>query len=653
MRRLAIALLLTAAVASAQAPSFDSSGNKLLNGSDYFRHVLYVSSGDAAGDVGNAYVLYGNITFDGNGNYTVTCQEFDTSNLVQQNYSTTGTYTISASGYGYLANPISTGDFIYGLVANGIFVGSSTENKNDYSDLFIAAPAASSATATSVFQGNYAAGYFSPYPGTNGVLYTVDASFQLNPNGSGNLGTVNMSGYAGEGGSSVLTQSASNVKYVISNGAANMMFPSSSTADFLAGDEYAYISPDGNFIFGGSPTGFDIFAGVKTGSSNNVFGGLYYTAGVEENASTLSADSYADLNTYYGAFSAGNGAVIGHERFTSALSKTTVNFTYTDTYSAGSGGTYTDSATSMQYTIGDGGLIRIGSGIGPILGLSVALQAPGLSGSGVFLNPVGIVNAASYAPFTAGVAPGEFITLFGTNLAPSDQTAAAFPFPTTLNGVQVLINGVAAPIYYVTPTQISAIVPYEIVPSATTLSVAQIQVKNAGVTSNGVTLFVWETAPGVFTQPQDGLGIAAALHGAGSTLITADSPAQIGETVEVYLAGLGDVSPPVGDGAAAPSSPLSEASNTIAVDVAGVAASVTYAGLAPGFAGLYQINFVVPSGLTAGNNSLDIAGLNSSYTAEAVLPIAGTSATAAAQRRLVRPVMPRIFVPPALLSTAR
>jgi uncharacterized protein (TIGR03437 family) len=612
MKLFAMALLV-AALAAAQAPTFDTSGNKLLSGSHYFRYVGY-EVGDTAGDIDSAITLYGGITFDGNGNYTITGQELDTGNGVVQNASLTGTYTISASGYGYLSNPIATtGVSIYGLVSNGIFVGSSTE-QTTFSDLFIAAPMASTATASSVFNGSYATAYFVP-SGT--IADSADAMFQLNPNGAGNLGTINLSGFVGQGGATVLTQSSANVKYVISNGAANIMFPDTSTANFIAGNEYAYITPDGNFIFGGSPANYDMFVGVKTGAGAGL-GGLYYTAGLAENEASY-PNGYADLNTYYGSFFAGDGLIVGHERFTSVLNNTRVfGVTYNDTYTVGSG-TYTDTATSMQYTVGDGGLIRIGLGDGPLLGISVAIKAPAFSGSGVFLSPVGVENAASSAPFTAGVAPGEFITLYGTGLAPSEQVAGALPFPTTLNGVQVLINSVPAPIYYVSPNQVSVIVPYE-----TTYSIAAIQVKNNGAASNAVTLFVNKTAPGVFSQSQNGLGLAAASH-ADFSLVTPVNPAQIGETIQVYLTGLGDVVPAVPDGAAGPSSPLSLTTNTISAAVGGQNATVTFAGLAPGFAGLYQVNLVVPSGLTAGDNSLEIAGPDS-YTLEAVLPVTDTAA---------------------------
>ena len=120
-----------------------------------------------------------------------------------------------------------------------------------------------------------------------------------------------------------------------------------------------------------------------------------------------------------------------------------------------------------HYIFGAGGAIRIGVGKNPSIGLNVALQAPGFNGSGVFIDPTGIVNAASSALFTAGVAPGELISIYGANLASAVLSDANFP--ATLGGVQVLINNRPAPIFTVSPNQISAVVPF-----ATTEQIASI-----------------------------------------------------------------------------------------------------------------------------------------------------------------------------------
>src|SRR5580704_9670241 len=108
-------LLFTAATAwPAAAQTWDSSGNGMLNGTYYFREVFYIV-GDQSGDFQEAAALYNTVTFDGNGHYTMNAVLAD-SNSGLQSGTITGTYAISASGYGFLSNPLSTGDLIYGLV---------------------------------------------------------------------------------------------------------------------------------------------------------------------------------------------------------------------------------------------------------------------------------------------------------------------------------------------------------------------------------------------------------------------------------------------------------------------------------------------------------------------------------------------------------
>jgi hypothetical protein len=113
------------------------------------------------------------------------------------------------------------------------------------------------------------------------------------------------------------------------------------------------------------------------------------------------------------------------------------SISYADTYSLGfdSGGGYTDAAYQRQYVIDANGAIRIGFGITPMLGISVALQAPTAPAAPttVSMDPTGIVNAATYAPFTAGISPGEFLVQVTTGAA-SNLVAwpfTALTFPTT------------------------------------------------------------------------------------------------------------------------------------------------------------------------------------------------------------------------------
>src|SRR5581483_275038 len=116
------------------------------------------------------------------------------------------------------------------------------------------------------------------------------------------------------------------------------------------------------------------------------------------------------------------------------------------------------------------------------------------------------------------------------------------------------------------------------------------------------------------------------------SLITPSSPAKTGETISVYLTGLGDVNPPVADGAAGSSNPpYNTTTNTITADFDGVAANIGFQGLAPQFAGLYQLNMTVPTGLTAGDHYLSIGGPDS-YSSQVLIPVAtSTSGASTAQ----------------------
>jgi uncharacterized protein (TIGR03437 family) len=619
--KLARALLLISMAAGLSAQTWDTSGNGMLNGTYYLRQVFYQLSNAGTGGLNDAVSLYGTVTFSGTGTYSMSVTLVDLAAQAMQSGTITGTYSIAASGQGFLSNPLSKTDSIYGLVnAQGIFVGSSTENLIGYNDVFIAAPLATPLPGASTFKGTYSLAYMDLSSGN--PLYTVGAMLQMNPNGAGSVGTVGVTAYVGEYGSSKVVQSLPNVTYIFSGGAAKVTFPTSNTALF-SGQYYLYFSPDGNFVFGGSPYSADLLVGVRTGNGTPNLSGLYYEAGFDQDESNL-ASGFANPDSFYGSFSAGGGNIVGHQRLLGFYNSPAIaDYTYSDTYSVTANGTYGNPATN--YVVGNG--IRISSGIGPYLGIGVALQAPAMSSNlsttGVFLNPTGIVNAGSSAPFTAGLAPGELLTLYGANLAASTQVASTVPFPTTLGNVQVTVNNIPAPIYYVTPTQLSAIVPYGV-----TGSVAKVQVFNANVPSNAVTAWISKTAPGVLTQQQNGLGYGDAVHLNG-TLVNAQSPAQIGETVSLFVTGLGAVSPTIADGAAGPTNPLAYTASTITAYIGGVQATVTYAGLAPQLAGLYQINLTVPTGLTAGDNSLDIVGPDA-YSSECLIAISGAAASSAA-----------------------
>jgi uncharacterized protein (TIGR03437 family) len=624
------------------AQSFDSSGDGKLNGAYYFRQVLYHIA-DSAGDLDEEMNVQGEITFDGKGSYTFNGNFLDCAANpcpAPKPVTTTGTYVVSASGEGYIQGiqvpagtnfSISATDFIIGLVSQGgVFIGSTTENGTGYNDLAVAAPIATPAATVATFSGAYALAYIDPtFPGGGDALLTMTAD------GKGTVGTVNVNSYTGTN-TTATTQTLTGVTYSFQNGAGQINFGgTASTTNLIGGTEVLYITPDSKFVFGGSANGFDFFVGVLAGTGNPTnYNQLYYQAGldlVEQSSGSLLDSYFGSLQPAAAQDCVQPNCFVGHQRVNSPIIYGgSSDFSYYDDFTLNGDGSSDDFTFGQHYLSSQDGTIRVGYGIGPYLSLNVAFQAPAFNGSGVYLSPVGVVNAASSAPFTSFLSPGEFLTLYGSGLGPATASVAGLPFPTKLSGVQVLINQVAAPIYYVSANQISVIVPF----GTTSNSIAQIQVVNNGVNSNIVTQFTGLTSAGSFTNsPVGGIGIAAAER-PDFSIISESNPAQMGETISVYVAGLGAVTNQPADGTAAPSNPLSTTTSAPAIYLIDHSGNVspaitpTFAGLAPGYAGLYQVNFTIPaSGLVAGDASLEIQGSDSDNY-EALLPLGAATPAA-------------------------
>jgi uncharacterized protein (TIGR03437 family) len=436
-------------------------------------------------------------------------------------------------------------------------------------------------------------------------------------------------------------------------------------------------SKNGNFILGWTAGGYDIFFGIAalnpalTGT-NAASGGLYFTAALEDFSGFFGTDSYYGSISNFGD-SAGDGIV--HERVNS-ISGLSFDYGTDNIIVLNSDGTTSNpDFDGYLYIFGDPGTCQpaatpfpcalgfVAIGTNGYFSLVVGLHAPIFSGTGVYLNPIGVVNAASYAPITASLAPGELITLFGTGLTSvTIITQGGQNFQTNLGGVTVSINGIPCPIYYVdkdtSPQQIAVIVPFEVASNQTGL--ANIQVTNGGVPSNVVQMYLTDAAPGSFSQNQDGIGYASALHNATGAVITPDNPAQPGEYISLFLSGLGTVTPTISDGALGPPYPglsysdLYDAGNLGVFfndygpngDMTGIQGDVNFAGLAPGFAGLYQINVQVPAtGLGEGDNVYIEFVTDAAEVNEIQIPYGFSSAARVATPALARVKASR--VPPA------
>ena len=219
----------------------------------------------------------------------------------------------------------------------------------------------------------------------------------------------------------------------------------------------------------------------------------------------------------------------------------------------------------------------------------------------------GVVNAASFnqgaSAANTAIAPGSLVSIFGSALSNGTLGAASFPLPTTLLSTSVTMNGVAAPLIYVSPDQINLQVPFEISGSS-----AQILITTGAGPSAPVNVPVATAQPGIFFSTVSGAGVI--LQNATGAL-TAVQPARAGDFLQIYATGLGAVAPAGLSGFAAPASPPAQTSIRPQVTIGGQPATVVFAGLAPGFAGLYQVNVQVPAGIPPGiqNVTLTINGL--------------------------------------------
>ncbi len=226
------------------------------------------------------------------------------------------------------------------------------------------------------------------------------------------------------------------------------------------------------------------------------------------------------------------------------------------------------------------------------------------------ISPGGVVSAAG---MRLAPSPGSLIAVYGINLAGDAMTTAGgFPLPDALAGASVLANGTKLPMLSVSPWQVNAQLPQE-----TTAQTANFQVAfQDGTVTPAEPALIEAAAPDLFvSQIQEGditLYPAAAFHA--GTRIPADDghPAQAGEALEMYGTGLGVTDPPVSAGQPSPANPVAVAKLTLLVLIGEIEAKVLFAGLTPGLAGVYQVNILVPPGLTPGRYpvTLKAAGTN-------------------------------------------
>lgn len=215
------------------------------------------------------------------------------------------------------------------------------------------------------------------------------------------------------------------------------------------------------------------------------------------------------------------------------------------------------------------------------------------------LSSAGVVHAASFEP---GLVAGSLASIFlsGVRDSPGISRAVNIPLPLSLDGVSVTMDGAAAPILAVANVggaeQINVQAPWTLLDEKT---VAVVVTAN-GVSSEPVQVTVLRAQPGVFLID----GVRPAIqHNTGFEPVTANSPLRPGEYGVAYLTGLGEVRNPPATGNAATTSNATTL-GAVEATIDGQPAEVVFAGLAPRFVGLYQVNFRVPGNARGGSLGL-------------------------------------------------
>jgi uncharacterized protein (TIGR03437 family) len=220
----------------------------------------------------------------------------------------------------------------------------------------------------------------------------------------------------------------------------------------------------------------------------------------------------------------------------------------------------------------------------------------------------GVTNGAS---FLQTFAPGMILSIFGSRLANSTKPAPSVPLPTTLDGVSVTVNGVSAPLYFISPGQLNVQIPYE-----TPAGTAVLGVNNNGLV-NSFNFPVKATAPGIFTG-SDGA-------------IVPISSARRGQSILLYITGDGETTPALATGAppanSTPISGLPAPRAALSMSVGGIAVTPFFVGIPYGLVGVTQVNFTVPSNAPLGIQpvTVSVGGVASKTTSLNITPTAATA----------------------------
>jgi uncharacterized protein (TIGR03437 family) len=205
-----------------------------------------------------------------------------------------------------------------------------------------------------------------------------------------------------------------------------------------------------------------------------------------------------------------------------------------------------------------------------------------------------ITAVTSAADGSAAVAPGGLISIYGQNMSGANFAASQVPLTTGLGNSCIGVNGSPIPLLYVSASQINAQLPFDAIGNAT------LTIHTPDGVSNNLPLTVEPTAPSIFVANSGSETLGLVVRNTNGQLVTPTNPIHPKDGITIYLTGMGETFPAIPAGAAAPSDPLSRVSQAPALTIAGMDLAVSYAGLAPGEVGVYQINATVPQSVLTG-----------------------------------------------------
>jgi uncharacterized protein (TIGR03437 family) len=209
------------------------------------------------------------------------------------------------------------------------------------------------------------------------------------------------------------------------------------------------------------------------------------------------------------------------------------------------------------------------------------------------------------------------ISIFGAQLADGIQSASALPLPANMQSATLRLAGLPLPLVFTSAGQVNAQIPYTLPPGATLSLIAQRG--NRLSVPQTVSLVVAE--PAIFTTNLVGTGQGHiyVVPGPGvQVLADINAPAKAGDVLQIYCTGLGPVSPKVTAGSATPTDTLYQTTNTVTMTIGGVQVTPLFAGLTPGFTGLYQINAIVPAGVMPGDQVPVVITVGGAYQSPTV-----------------------------------